>query len=257
MMVTVCQLDNRETQRQPMLDALAAHTATEQTQLLLLPEMCFSEWLAADRDVDPKRWQAAAAEHDRQIASLDRFDAAAVIGTRAIVNESGRRRNQAYCWTPDEGARAVHEKYYLPDEAGYWEASWYERGERRFDTCRAAGVTGGIPICTEMWFLEWARPFARAGIEVLCVPRATPHGSPQKWLAGGRTAAVCAGAYCLSSNLWNPPGATADCGGLGWIISPEGDVLAQTDDNTPFASCDIDIDFARLSKQTYPRYVAE
>jgi N-carbamoylputrescine amidase len=92
---------------------------------------------------------------------------------------------------------------------------------------------------------------------VLCIPRATPHASTEKWLAGGQAAAVCAGAWCLSSNLWNPPGGKADCGGLGWIISPEGEVLAQTDADNPFASVEIDIEFARQSKVTYPRYVAE
>ena len=41
------------------------------------------------------------------------------------------------------------------------------------------------------------------------------------------------------------------------IISPEGDVLAQTSEDTPFATVDIDPEIARLSKLTYPRYVAE
>ena len=85
----------------------------------------------------------------------------------------------------------------------------------------------------------------------------TPHASTQKWLAGGRAAAVCAGAYCLSSNLWTPPGGKVDCGGLGWIISPEGDLLAQTSVDSPFATVEIDAAFARASKSTYPRYVAE
>ena len=91
----------------------------------------------------------------------------------------------------------------------------------------------------------------------ICVPRATPHKSVQRWLAGGRAAAVCAGAFCLSSNLWTPPGGKVDCGGLGWIISPEGDVLAQTSEDSPFATVDIDPQFARQAKSTYPRYVAE
>jgi len=76
-------------------------------------------------------------------------------------------------------------------------------------------------------------------------------------LAGGQTAAVCSGAYCLSSNIWNPPGSKADCGGLGWIISPDGDILAETDPDAPFATVAVDLEYARLSKTTYPRYVPE
>jgi N-carbamoylputrescine amidase len=115
----------------------------------------------------------------------------------------------------------------------------------------------GVQICTEMWFFEWARHYAASGADLLCVPRATPHGSLRKWLAGGQTAAVCAGAYCLSSNLWYPVGSHADCGGLGWVISPEGDVLAETSEGQPFTTVSVDLSFARSSKRTYPRYVPE
>jgi N-carbamoylputrescine amidase len=61
----------------------------------------------------------------------------------------------------------------------------------------------------------------------------------------------------LSSNIWNPPGSKVDCGGLGWIISPEGDILAETDEQSPFATVEVDLEFTRLSKKTYPRYVPE
>ena len=257
MKVTVCQLDNRQAERDSMLAALGQHITAERSELLLLPEMCFADWLAADETADHGRWLAAVKSHADYILRLEQFGADAIIATRPIVSDDGARRNQAYLWTPEPRIRAIHEKYYLPNEPGYFEANWYQRGALEFDTCEALGLTIGIQICTEMWFFEWARHFAREGADLLCVPRATPHGSVDKWLAGGRSAAVCAGAYCLSSNLWTPPGSHADCGGLGWIISPEGDVLAQTSEDEPFASCEIDADFARRSKATYPRYVAE
>ena len=257
MKVTVCQLDNRPRQLEQVLSQLAEHLQQNASEFLLLPEMCFHEWLAADENADAVRWKSAIENHDKHIGTLDSLGVPAIIGTRPIIDAQGSHRNQAYLWTRDAAVLGVHEKYYLPNESGYWEANWYDRGEPVFDTCEALGVTIGIQICTEMWFFEWARHFARNGVDLLCVPRATPHASTDKWLAGGRAAAVCSGAYCLSSNLWNPPDAKADCGGVGWIISPEGDVLAETDTEAPFASVDLDIEFARRSKQTYPRYVAE
>jgi N-carbamoylputrescine amidase len=54
--------------------------------------------------------------------------------------------------------------------------------------------------------------------------------------------------------------ATRRCGelcGLGWIIDPEGNILAKTTRGEPFATTEIDLEFARLSKKTYPRYVPE
>ena len=257
MKVTVCQLDNRPGRLEPMLDNLAAHIARQRSEFLLLPEMCFHEWLAADNNPDRASWLTAVKSHASAILELDRLGVKAAIGTRPVINDIGSFRNQAYLWTTEPRVLPVHEKYYLPDEDGYWEASWYDRGELRFDLCHALDTPIGVQICTEMWFFEWARHFASLGAELLCIPRATPHGSLQKWLAGGQAAAVCAGAYCLSSNIWNPPGSRADCGGLGWIISPDGDVLAQTSEDSPFASVEVELEFARQSKSTYPRYVPE
>ena len=257
MKVTVCQLDNRPGRLEPMLDDLAAHIARQRSEFLLLPEMCFHEWLAADNNPDRASWLAAVKSHASAILKLDKLGVKAAIGTRPVINDIGSFRNQAYLWTTEPRVLPVHEKYYLPDEDGYWEASWYDRGELRFDLCHALDTPIGVQICTEMWFFEWARHFASLGAELLCIPRATPHGSLQKWLAGGQAAAVCAGAYCLSSNIWNPPGSRADCGGLGWIISPDGDVLAQTSADSPFASVELELEFARQSKSTYPRYVPE
>ena len=257
MKVTVCQLDNRQGYLEPMLETLAAHVKEEGSDFLLLPEMCFSEWLAADPVPEATQWHSAVSDHERHIAQLAQLGAKAVMSTRPIVREHGSFRNQAYLWTAETGAQPVHEKYYLPNGPEYWENRWYDRGEKRFDLARALGMRIGVQICTEMWFFEWARHYAASLADLLCVPRATPHGSVKKWLAGGQAAAVCSGAYCLSSNLWNPPGSKANCGGLGWVTSPEGEVLAETSVESPFATVEIDLEFARQSKQTYPRYVPE
>ena len=257
MKVTVCELDNRADGIAPALAALAGHTADAGSECLLLPEMGLYPWLAAGREVDAGKWLAAAAAHAREIENFERFAVPAIVGTRPVVEAGGERRNRAFLWRAGGETLAIHDKYYLPDEPGYWEASWYRRGSRDFDAVDAPGARIGVQICTEMWFFEWARAYARDGVELLCIPRATPHASLDKWLAGGRAAAVCAGAWCLSSNPWTPSGGAVDCGGRGWIISPEGDLLAQTGQDEPFVTLDIDLEAARAAKSTYPRYVAE
>jgi len=70
MKVTVCQWDPRPPYLKGNLERLRAHIAEQQTDFLLLPEMGFSDWLAADRDPDAGRWAQAVADHDRQIADL-------------------------------------------------------------------------------------------------------------------------------------------------------------------------------------------
>ena len=258
MKVTVCQLDPRSDRIANQLSGLAAHVATEGSDFLLLPEMGFFDWLAAEEEPDAARWQAAVDAHDDHVARLSHLGAKGVLGTRPIVNASGSRRNQAYLWSADsDRASPLHDKYYLPDEPGYYEHRWYDRGEKRFDIGRALGMRVGVQICTEMWFFEWARHYAASRVDLLCVPRATPHGTVDKWLAGGQVAAVCSGAYCLSSNLWAPEGDGPNLGGVGWIVDPEGRVLVKTDADNPFATVDVDPEFARRSKTTYPRYVPD
>jgi N-carbamoylputrescine amidase len=44
-------------------------------------------------------------------------------------------------------------------------------------------------------------------------------------------------------------------GGQGWIIDPDGDVLAVTSDAERFATRDLDLARAKEAKTTYPRYV--
>jgi len=260
MKVTVCQLDPRPDHVEDFLTGLAEHIRAEGSDFLLLPEMGFSDWLAGSPpgpEAD-QQWASAVVAHEGHIAELDALGAKTVLGTRPILTPESSRRNEAYIWSEDAPRPAgFHQKYYLPDEGDYYEASWYDRGPKRFDTARARDARIGVQICTELWFFEWARHYAAARVDILCVPRATPHGNIDKWIAGGQAAAVCAGAYCLSSNLWAAPGSGANLGGGGWIIDPEGAVLARTNEETPFASVEIDLEFARASKTTYPRYVAE
>ena len=82
--------------------------------------------------------------------------------------------------------------------------------------------------------------------------------STDKWIAGGRTAAVMSGAYCLSSNFSYREGDDMKWGGGGWIIEPEeGHVLGVTSGHHPLLTLEIDLRVAEAAKKTYPRYVSD
>ena len=92
----------------------------------------------------------------------------------------------------------------------------------------------------------------------LAAPRATLASSVDKWLAGGRAAAVMAGAFCLSSNRGGVDEQGSVWAGSGWIIEPEeGELLARTSTDHPFVTLEIDLAAADAAKGTYPRYVPE
>jgi N-carbamoylputrescine amidase len=48
---------------------------------------------------------------------------------------------------------------------------------------------------------------------------------------------------------------TGACGGVGWIISPNGEILATTSAEAPFVTVDIDLAAPIAARYQYPRYV--
>lgn len=256
MKITVCELPNRTDMLEETWAQLIEHTASSCSDLLLLPEMPFFPWLPLTREPDLIRWDAAVKAHDEWIERLSELSSAAVLGSRP-VNREGRRLNEGFVWESAGGYRSAHTKYYLPDEEGFWEASWYERSRCSFDVTETCGIKIGFQICTDMWFMEHSRDLGRQGAQVIAIPRATPRSTLDKWLAGGRTVAVVSGAFTISSNRLSRLEEAADLGGLGWIADPDGTVVATTSSDQPFVTIDVQLNLADRAKHTYPRYVQD
>ncbi|GAK58238.1 amidohydrolase-like protein [Candidatus Vecturithrix granuli] len=257
MKVTVCELRNDLDGLKEDWQALVSHVQANASEFVLLPEMPFFPWLARTREVDPARWEESMNVHEAWIARLTELAPASIAATRPVLKH-GKRLNEAFVWQKATGYAGVHTKYYLPDEAGFWEASWYERGAGDFAITTINNVQAGFLICTELWFNKHAREYVTQGIHLLLCPRVTPQSSIDKWIAGGRTAAVVSGAFCLSSNLVGTVTNGVDFGGAGWIIEPEeGTVLGVTSQQQPFLTLDIDLRVADAAKHTYPRYVRD
>lgn len=258
MKVTVCELTNDPRTLADDWQALCSHVREAGSDLVLLPEMAFVPWMGVSNQVDPAVWKSAVKTSERWLARLGELVPAAVVaGTRPILCGE-KRLNQGFVFEPALGLRGVHEKYYLPDEDGFWEASWYERGSGEFEWIDTRRGRAGFMICTEIWFFNHARAFSKQGVELLLCPRACPSGiSVDKWVAGGRAAAVVSGAFCLSSNFRGATGPVS-WGGAGWVIEPlEGVVLGLTSPDRPFLTVEIDLATVAKARQTYPRYVKE
>lgn len=255
MNLTVCELPHDPDRRQEAWEGLVEHCRAARSDVVLLPEMPFSVWLAATKEVDEARWAESVSTHEAWLQQLEELTAAVVLGSRPVIFE-GRRHNEAFVWESGE-YRPSHHKYYLPDEEGFWEATWYDRGTGSFPALETVPGKVGILVCTEIWFTEHARSLGRDGVTILANPRATEWSSRHKWLAGGRAAAVMAGAFCLSSNRSGTDARGMRWGGLGWIIDPDGEVLVTTSETEPYVTVPVDLFDAERAKVTYPRYVEE
>ncbi len=253
MRVTVCQMrDDRDDFESDWMD-LCAHIRSEGSDLVLLPEMPFARWFAVVRAFDASAWREALDAHRRWEQRISELTVPCVISTRP-AERGATRLNEAFLVTHDS-SRGIHDKRYLPDEEGYWEASWYEAGDGAFDPVEIGRATIGVQICTELWMLDVSREYGRRGVGIIVVPRATPATSRERWLVGGRAGAIVSGAFCLSSNRTGVSSTGDEFAGLGWIIDPDGEVLAVTSDREPFVTRDIDLEHATAAKATYPRYV--
>lgn len=127
MKVTVCQLHDDTAALEQDWQALVAHLKTEQSVFLLLPELPFSPWIAATNDVDAAVWDAAVQAHDEWMARLPELPVAGVAGSRPVTLDDGTRHNRGFVYY-NQQLQGTHDKYYLPDEEGFWEASWYQMG---------------------------------------------------------------------------------------------------------------------------------
>jgi len=257
MKVTVCELPGDRSLFENAWQNLVKHVYEHESELVLLPEMPFHDWLAHTRDFDQGKWQDAVSAHQRWIERIGELGAGIVAASRPEIVNS-KNQNIGFIWEKNSGIRYVHTKYYLPDDEGFWEATWYERGDGTFKAVNTPKGKLGFLICTDMWFPQKAREYGQNGVQILLVPRSTPRGTTDKWLACARTDAVVSGAFCLSSNWGGTSSEGGQFAGKGWIIEPEvGTVLAVTSASEPFLTLNIDLEKADAAKSTYPRYVRD
>ena len=65
MKVTVCELPGDRSLFEDAWQNLVRHVHEHESELVLLPEMPFHDWLAHTRDFDQGKWQGAVAAHQK------------------------------------------------------------------------------------------------------------------------------------------------------------------------------------------------
>lgn len=251
MRVTVCELPHHPAALAPAWEALCAHTHAAQSQWLVLPEFAWVPPLWLHERFDAALWAQAEQFTQAWLARLPELGVETVVGSRPVTR-AGQPLNEGFVWTAAQGVQPLRSKFYLPDEPGGWEARWFRRGDAEFAPYQTAGLRWGLSICTELWALENCATYAQAGVQAIVSPRATAAATTDKWLALGQVVAARTGAFSLSSNRVDPDGS---CGGVGWVISPDGAVLARTSQAQPFCTVEVDAALADAAKASYPRYV--
>jgi N-carbamoylputrescine amidase len=256
MKLGVCEAPMQLLPRSGDWQALAEAVRAAAPDLFLLNEMPFGDWIANGPERDPEVLERSHRLHAEGLDRLGDLQVPTVLSSQAVL-EDHRSVNQGYVWNAQDDVTPIHTKQFFPNEEGYYEARWYDRGEQRFEIGNAGGVGVGFLICTDVMFLEWARYYGRHGADLLLVPRATPLASLERWKTVIAAAAIVSGCYVASSNRSGTPEWGIAFGGRGWIFDPWGDLLAETSSDRPVVTAEIDLAKVQEAKREYPRYVED
>ena len=250
--IAVCELPDAAPHHAAAWNDLVRFLAAHPADVVVLPEMPFVEWRPFASDVfDPAAWRAALDAHDAMMGRLGELGAEVVLASRP-VESGGLRFNEAFAWTRAGGYCAARAKHWLPDEPDAREATWFARGERRFEPITAGPVAVGFQLCTELLFTDAAHAIGRGGAQLLAAPRAT--SGHARWRLAGALAAIVSGCFVASSNRRSERG-DPTFAGRSFVVSPEGELLAETSDAEPFAVVEVDLADADRAKRSYPRTV--
>jgi len=255
MKVTVCQLSNDTRKLEQEWEELVSHCNLHKSELILLPEMPFFPWIANQPTTNSSKKREAFQAHEKWLKRITELGDAIVAYSKPVI-EDNKFYNTAFIWTKEDGHKKVHTKYFFPEEAGFYEETWFDRAPKHFELIEIKGVRIGFLLCTEIWFTEHTRKYGLEGMDFLLCPRATGAASIDQWIRCGQTSSVIGGAYCLSSNRSGTGEGNFKWGGASWICQPmDGNLLGVTSSNSPFLTVNINLEKSREAKKDYPLYV--
>jgi predicted amidohydrolase len=160
-------LGDVERNRRMTLDAIE-RAAADGAGLVVLPELCSSGYVFADRD------QAAAAAEPADGPTVTAWaEAAARLGivvAGGFAEVSGGDLYNSAALVDAAGVRAVYHKLHLWDR----EQLVFSAGDAPPPLVSTAAGRIGLGICYDLLFPELTRPLAVAGADVLVFPTASP-----------------------------------------------------------------------------------
>ncbi len=244
----VCMTPGDDNWRSLTIDAQDA-----KADMFLLNEMPFGPWIAASSEPQFEDLIAVQRLHEQALKHYGDLSIPIVLGNHPVFDE-GNSIIEGFVWERGGAITTAHTKQYFPNEEGWYETLWFERGTQAFQIVEVGGLNVAFLICTDIMFNEWARHYGKEGADVIVVPRATPVQTLHRWKTAVQMAAVVSGCYVASSNRAGEEG-DMTFGGLGWIVDPSGVVIAETSADEPVVAADIYRSVAAHAKREYPCYV--
>ena len=228
--------------------------SAEKSDVLIMNEMPFGQWLAASNCFDENLATNSISDNANSLEALNGLEIPLVLSSRPLaynkklVNEAFALENGDYLF--------AHQKHYFPNEEGFYEPVWFEPEIKGFTILKTKTLSVGILLCTELMFNEWARFYGKQGAQLIAVPRATGQ-SYEHWKTAASMAAIASGCYVVSSNRVGRCDESLIFGGKGFAYAPDGSFIAETSIENPVVSFEMDLDKVKKQKLLYPCNVKE
>ncbi|MEQ8270837.1 carbon-nitrogen hydrolase [Algiphilus sp.] len=243
--------------------------AAQGAQLILLQELHRSRYFCQDEH--PDRFDLAEPIPGPSSEALGAV--AAELGVVIVASLFERRaaglyHNTAAVLDADGRLAGIYRKMHIPDDPGYYEKFYFTPGDLGFEPIDTAVGRLGVLVCWDQWYPEAARLMALAGAELLLYPTAIgwnpqeaveeQHRQRDAWRTIQRAHAIANGLPVLVANRCgfepDPSGVLpgAQFWGGSFIAGPQGELLAEAEDQPTTLLADIDLAAGEQVRRWWP-----
>ncbi|WP_206171817.1 carbon-nitrogen hydrolase [Thiorhodococcus mannitoliphagus] len=204
-----------------------------------------------------------------RLSALARELEMVIVGSLFERRAPGLYHNTAVVLDTDGSLAGIYRKMHIPDDPGYYEKFYFTPGDLGFNPVDTAAGRLGILVCWDQWFPEAARAMALAGAQILLYPTAIgwdPNDAADEqqrqldaWVTIQRAHAVANGLPVAACNRvgyeTDPSGVTSGARfwGSSFVCGPQGEILAQADDQTPkLLVTDVDLNRTEQVRRVWP-----
>lgn len=231
-------------------EAAIRAAAIREAQLVLLQELHNTAYFCQIED--PALFDLAEpipGPTTERLSALARELGLVIVGSLFERRAPGLYHNTAVVLDADGSLAGIYRKMHIPDDPGYYEKYYFTPGDLGFNPVDTAVGRLGVLVCWDQWFPEAARAMALAGAQLLLYPTAIgwdPADGPEEqarqldaWVTVQRGHAIANGLALASCNRVgfepapNGHAAGARFWGHSFVCGPQGEILAQADDQAP------------------------
>ena len=179
-----------------------------------------------------------------------------LLGSIAVLDESGKKRNRSILLNPEGQVAARYDKIHmfdvnLPNGEIYRESDVFVPGNEAV-TADLPWCTLGLTVCYDLRFPHLYRSLAHAGAGVLSVPAAfTRTTGRAHWHVMLRSRAIEAGAYVVAPCQYGDHG-RAKTYGHSLIIDPWGRILEDAGEERGYIISELDMNEVDKARQMIP-----